>query len=141
SYAGAIGWPPFMPGSIRKYAVDFDGDGHIDLRNSPVDAIGSVAHFLVEHGWRRGEPIAFPAQGDVARSEWQRLLKQGLEARCSRREMQAAGVRPTVAAPAGLPCGRVDLQNGEAPTEHWLGTANCCGITQYNRSFFYAMSV
>ncbi len=141
SYAGAIGWPQFMPGSIRKYAVDFDGDGHIDLRNSPVDAIGSVAHFLVEHGWRRGEPIAFPAQVDVARSEWQRFLNQGLEAKYSLQEMQAAGVTPTVAAPAGLPFGLVDLQNGEAPTEYWLGTANFFAITQYNRSFFYAMSV
>ena len=50
SYAGAIGLPQFMPSSIMKYAVDFDGDSHIDLRNSTADAIGSVAHFLVEHG-------------------------------------------------------------------------------------------
>jgi membrane-bound lytic murein transglycosylase B len=62
SYAGAIGWPQFMPSSIRKFAVDFDQDGKIDLRGSPVDAIGSVAHFLVEHGWKRDEPVVFPAR-------------------------------------------------------------------------------
>jgi len=61
SYAGAIGLPQFMPGSIRKYAVDYDGDGKIDLRNSPDDAIGSIASFLVQHGWHRGEPTVFPA--------------------------------------------------------------------------------
>ena len=59
SYAGAIGWPQFMPSSIRKFAVDFDGDGRIDLVNSPVDAIGSVAHFLSAHGWRTGWPTHF----------------------------------------------------------------------------------
>ena len=37
--------------------------------------------------------------------------------------------------------GLVDLQNGEDPTEYWLGTANFFAITKYNRSFFYAMSV
>jgi membrane-bound lytic murein transglycosylase B len=62
SYAGAIGLPQFLPSSIRKYAVDFDGDGRIDLRNSPVDAIGSVASFLVQHGWKKGEPVVFSAE-------------------------------------------------------------------------------
>ncbi len=141
SYAGAIGWPQFMPGSIRKYAVDFDGDGLIDLRNSPVDAIGSVARFLVEHGWHRGEPIVFPATVDATNTDWQRFIGQGLEAKFSQEELQAAGVMPSVAPPTGLSFGLVDLQNGEAPTEYWLGAPNFFAITQYNRSFFYAMSV
>ncbi|MGQ0651502.1 MAG: lytic murein transglycosylase B [Betaproteobacteria bacterium] len=63
SYAGAIGIPQFMPGSTRRYAVDFDGDGGIDLRGNPVDAVGSVANFLKEHGWRAGEAIQLPADG------------------------------------------------------------------------------
>ena len=141
SYAGAIGWPQFMPGSIRKFAVDFDGDGRIDLRNSPVDAIGSVAHFLVEHGWRRGEPVAFATTVDATRTDWQRFIGQGLEAKFSLEELKAAGVTPAAEPPAGMPFGLVDLQNGEMPTEYWLGAANFFAITQYNRSFFYAMSV
>jgi len=140
SYAGAVGLPQFMPGSIRRYAIDFDGDGKIDLRNSPVDAIGSVAHFLVEHGWRRGEPIAFPANVDDS-GRWQRFIGQGLEAKFDLDELQAAGVRPAVAVPQDMRYGLVDLQNAADPTDYWLGAANFFAITQYNRSFFYAMSV
>ncbi|HJV53190.1 MAG TPA: lytic murein transglycosylase B [Noviherbaspirillum sp.] len=143
SYAGAVGWPQFMPGSIRKYAVDFDGDGKIDLRNSPVDAIGSVAHFLAEHGWQRGEPIVFPATVSNAENgrSWDMFIGQGLEARFTLDELKAAGVMPGVEPPADMQFGLVDLQNGAEPTEYWLGAANFFAITRYNRSFFYAMSV
>lgn len=54
SYAGAIGWPQFMPSSARKLAVDFDGDGKIDLVQSPVDAIGSIAAYFKANGWVSG---------------------------------------------------------------------------------------
>jgi membrane-bound lytic murein transglycosylase B len=131
-----------MPSSIRKYAVDFDGDGVIDLRNSPVDAIGSIANFLVTHGWKRGEPTVFPAMLNPAGgNDWEMFLNQGLEARFRVDEIKSAGVQPTVELPGDLLFGLVDLQNGGAPTEYWLGTNNFFAITQYNRSFFYAMSV
>ena len=61
SYAGALGLPQFLPSSVRNYAVDFDGDGHIDLLASPKDAIGSVARYLQMHGWERGGPVAIRA--------------------------------------------------------------------------------
>ena len=142
SYAGAVGWPQFMPGSIRKFAVDFDGDGRIDLRNSPIDAIGSIANFLVAHGWKRGEPTVFPATLDVASGNgWELFLNQGLEAKFRLDEIRAAGVKPLMEPPAEMLFGLVDLQNGTAPTEYWLGANNFFAITQYNRSFFYAMSV
>ena len=145
SYAGAIGWPQFMPGSIRAYAVDFDGDGKIDLRNSPADAIGSVASFLIKHGWRSGEPIVFPAavsakDGSGAQA-WDVFINQGLEAKFSVTDLKAAGVMPTTALPENMLFGLVDLQNGDDAPEFWLGAANFFAITMYNRSFFYAMSV
>jgi membrane-bound lytic murein transglycosylase B len=143
SYAGAIGLPQFMPGSIRNYAIDFDGDGKIDLRNSPVDAIGSVANFLAEHGWKRGEPIVFPATVSNSESNrgWDMFIGQGLEAKFSVDELKASGVVPTVEPPADMLYGLVDLQNGSEPTEYWLGARNFFAITRYNRSYFYAMSV
>ena len=62
SYAGAVGYPQFMPSNIPKFGVDYDGNGHIDLRNSAVDAIGSIANYLAQHGWQRNQPIAFAAR-------------------------------------------------------------------------------
>ena len=60
SYAGAIGMPQFMPGSIMRYAVDGDDSGHIDRTNSTKDAILSVGSFLAQHGWQRGVPVFAP---------------------------------------------------------------------------------
>jgi membrane-bound lytic murein transglycosylase B len=57
SYAGAQGWGQFMPSSIRDYAVDEDGDGRIDLKNSLPDIFASVANYFAKHGWVR-RPVA-----------------------------------------------------------------------------------
>jgi membrane-bound lytic murein transglycosylase B len=142
SYAGAVGLPQFMPSNIGKYAVDFDGDGRIDLRNSASDAIGSVASFLVSHGWRRDDPgpVVYAATVSPSR-DWEHLIGTGLQARLTPQDLMAAGVATTSPLPAGMQFGLVDLQNGSEPTEFWLGTNNFFAITQYNRSYFYAMSV
>lgn len=157
SYAGAIGLPQFMPGSIRQFAVDFDRDGKVDLRNSTVDAVGSVANYLSKHGWRSGAPIVFAtsvsgSDGNGASSgssnganngarAWDQFIGQGLEAKFTANELRAAGVIPAAPLPDDLLLGLIDLQNGTEPTEYWLGTTNFYAITQYNRSYFYAMSV
>lgn len=142
SYAGAIGWPQFLPSSIREYAVDFDGDGKIDLRHSPVDAIGSVANFLARHGWKKGEPVVFPAtlQADCPRSP-DTALNQGLAAKLTLNDLRDVCITPKAPLPDNMLWGLVDLQNGFEPTEYWLGTDNFFAITHYNRSYFYAMSV
>lgn len=57
SYAGAVGYPQFISSSYRSYAVDFSGDGRIDLIDQPVDAIGSIANYFIENGWKPGEPV------------------------------------------------------------------------------------
>lgn len=142
SYAGAVGLPQFMPSNLRRFAVDFDGDGVVDLRTSPADAIGSVANFLVGHGWRRDDPGAVVYPASVSSSlAWEPLIGQGLEAKYDREALQAAGVSSDTPLPAGMLFGLVDLQNGAEPTEYWLGANNFFAITQYNRSYFYAMSV
>ena len=89
SFAGAIGLPQFMPGSIRRWAVDFDGDGRIDLLGSPADAIGSVANFLAAHGWQRGQPILFEVESDEATVD---ALGRGIDASTSWSSALAAGV-------------------------------------------------
>ena len=65
SYAGAMGWPQFMPSSWARFAIDFDGDSKIDLFNSPVDAIGSVANYFKAYGWQPGQPTHYPVSFDL----------------------------------------------------------------------------
>jgi membrane-bound lytic murein transglycosylase B len=142
SFAGAVGMPQFMPGNIVKYGVDFDGDGRVDLRDSAADAIGSVANFLVQHGWSRdvaGPPV-YAAEVAPSRG-WEGMLGGGLSAHYRADELAAAGVVTQVALPGAGLYGLVDLQNGADPTEYWVANNNFFAITNYNRSYFYAMSV
>ena len=142
SFAGAVGMPQFMPGSILNYGVDFDKDGRTDLRGSSDDAIGSVANFLIQHGWdpeRRGSPVV---AADVSPNQaWEPLLERGLQATLRPEELRAAGVTPASALRADRLYGLVDLQNGAEATEYWVADDNFFAITKYNRSYFYAMSV
>jgi membrane-bound lytic murein transglycosylase B len=141
SFAGAVGMPQFMPSNILKLGVDYDGDGVVDLRNSAADAIGSVANFLVQHGWDRNATGPAVFEANVAPLlAWQPLLG-GLEARYEAAELQGAGVVTRTALPQGRLYGLIDLQNGADPTEYWVANANFFAITKYNRSYFYAMSV
>jgi membrane-bound lytic murein transglycosylase B len=82
SYAGALGLPQFLPSSRRRYAIDFDGDGRIDLVGSPADAIGSVASFLASHGWQKDAPIAVAVS--VAGSGVEAMIAQGIAPRARR---------------------------------------------------------
>ena len=77
SYAGAMGIPQFISSSYRNYAVDFDEDGKIDIWNNTADAIGSVANYLAEHGWRAGAQIAIAAA--ATESEAAPFLDGGLK--------------------------------------------------------------
>ncbi|NML62057.1 lytic murein transglycosylase B [Massilia sp. RP-1-19] len=142
SFAGAVGIPQFMPGSILAHAVDFDEDGKVDLINSSTDAIGSVANFLRNHGWHGNQagPLVYAANVSPS-NVWEKFINQGLEAKFRQDELEAAGVISSASLPPAALFGLVDLQNGAEPTEYWLATNNFFAITQYNRSYFYAMSV
>ena len=72
SWAGAFGHTQFMPSTYERIAVDFDGDGRRDLTESIPDALASTAHYLVNSGWRTGEPwgyeVKLPAGFDLAQA-------------------------------------------------------------------------
>ena len=135
SYAGAIGMAQFMPGSLRAYAVDFNGDGRIDLSGSAADAVGSVANFLKQHGWQAGEPVLLKAKPspDVLA----RYMDGSFEPRHRIEELIAAGleVDPPLPSPGMLgtlvPLG----------AEYRVGLRNFYVITRYNRSALYAGAV
>jgi membrane-bound lytic murein transglycosylase B len=141
SYAGAVGLPQFMPSNIRRYAVDFDSDGRVDLRASPVDAIGSVANFLAEHGWARNLSVGAPAHSTAPDAAYAAAIAyQGLRAAFTLKQLQYAGIVAATALP-DVPLGLINLPSPSAATQYFLGTSNFFAITKYNRSFFYAMSV
>lgn len=137
SFAGAIGIPQFMPGSQRRYAVDFDGDQRIDLSNSVDDAIGSVARFLEQHGWQAGQAIAVPAATNGEPDPV--LVQAGIRPSLKVAELAEKGVRADTD-PQGV-VALIDLVSPNNETEYWLGFENFYVITRYNRSSFYAMSV
>ena len=143
SYAGAIGIPQFMPGSYRRFAVDYDGDGVPNLRVSPADAIGSVANFLVKHGWRRGERIELPARvvGGNAGEGYRKLLAAGIEPSFKLGELKAHGVETRTDLPLETPVALIELENAEHPAEYRIGLRNFYVITRYNRSVLYASAV
>jgi membrane-bound lytic murein transglycosylase B len=142
SFAGAIGLPQFLPGSIRRWAVDFDGDGRIDLLDSPADAIGSVASFLVGHGWQRGRPIAFEVAADESILE---ALDGGIEPNTTWGEALVAGVKGDLPLPLDTPVILIDLPlvaaDGQPARAYRIGTSNFSAILKYNRSYFYATAV
>jgi len=140
SFAGAVGLPQFMPGSIRRHAVDFDGDGRIDLRASAADAIGSVANFLVNHGWKQGGPTHYPVLiEDELRAR--PAVEAGIPPRLLTTELATLGISSPQPIPADEPLALIDLPDGDQPTQYVLGAQNFYVITRYNRSYFYAMVV
>jgi membrane-bound lytic murein transglycosylase B len=143
SYAGAVGMPQFMPGSIMRYAIDGDNDGHIDLTNSPQDAILSVGNFLMEHGWQRGLPVFAPVRLPVDPSA---LVDGGLAADRNWPQLQTAGAAAVPgSADTGWQQGAlgvIDLPEESTGTaEYRTATVNFFALTQYNHSYFYATSV
>ena len=142
SFAGAIGLGQFMPGSINRFAVDFDGNGHIDMADSAADVIGSVAHYLAEHGWQRDQPSHFavkPPVDSVARAT---LLLPDILPSFTPTQMTGLGavLDPAALAHTG-PLALVELQNGDAAPSFVAGTQNFYAVTRYNQSSYYALAV
>jgi membrane-bound lytic murein transglycosylase B len=138
SYAGAMGLPQFMPSSFRAYAVDFDGDGHINIWNNPVDAIGSVASYFKRHGWQPGQPVASAAK--VKGEQAEQGLTVGLDPVKNVGELRALGWSSAAVLSADLPVTAFRLEGADG-AEYWMGLPNFFVITRYNRSVMYAMAV
>jgi len=142
SFAGAMGWPQFMPSSMAKFAVDFDGDGRIDLRNSPVDAIGSVANYFKAFGWQTGMPTHYPVSFDEARLDKPTLLAPDILPSFSVSSFTAKGaVLDEEAQKHTGPLALVELFNGDEAPSYVAGTENFFVVTRYNWSSYYALAV
>ena len=142
SYAGAMGWPQFMPSSWAKYAIDFDGDGQVDLFNSTSDVIGSVANYFKVFGWQTGQPTHYPVAFDAEKLDKDALLAPDILPTFSVASFTAKGAVLEGAAlqhPGQLAL--VELENGPAPRSYVAGTENFYVVTRYNWSSYYALAV
>lgn len=137
SYAGAMGYPQFMPSSYQAYAVDLDEDGMIDIWSDPIDAIGSVANYLGEHGWREDEPVATRAHVD---GDYRQVEMNSFD-----RDRTLAGIRELGWEPLGALAPDAQVHpirlDGELGAEFWIGYRNFWVISRYNRSIVYTMAV
>lgn len=150
SWAGATGFPQFMPSNVLRLATDGDGDGSANIWNSEMDGLASIAAYLQDAGWKPGVhwgvPVTVPAT--LNRASLQSNL---VPPRCTQvfrrhsrwltvREWRQLGVQPTG---RSLPEGEMATliePDGQGATAYLL-TGNYRAILDYNCSNFYALSV
>jgi membrane-bound lytic murein transglycosylase B len=138
SYAGAIGIPQFIPSSYRRYAVDFDGDGRRDLIGSAADAIGSIANFLLHHGWQRQGPVSDEVRIEGTRHFW--IEQLGVKPALTVPQLVSYGIFPRRHHGAELRAALIALEGEDGPL-YRIGYQNFYALTRYNRSKRYAMAV
>lgn len=142
SYAGAMGLGQFMPSSLARFGVDFDGDGKVDLYNSATDAIGSVANYFRGHGWVPGMPVRYGVAFNPNGADMATLLAPDIKPTFTAEQMMNLGAIPL---DGGMrhtgPLALVELLNGEDAPTFVIGTDNFYAITRYNQSSYYAMAV
>lgn len=151
SYAGAMGYPQFIPSSYIHYSVDFDDDGVTDLVNNPVDAIGSVGSYFKAHKWTTGLPVA--ARARVSGDQYQSLINDKGKPDMTLKQAKKAGIVPVSCSESVHCFGEGDNKHadknmnvalieleGDNGAEFWLVTDNFYTITRYNHSVLYAMA-
>lgn len=142
SYAGAWGMPQFMPSSLVRWGVDYDGDKVVDLARSTEDVIGSVASYFKGYGWHTGMPTHYPVRFDGAKLNLESLLAPDILPTFTAARFQELGA--VIEGPALAhkgPLALIELQNGEEPPTYVAGTENFYVITRYNWSSYYALAV
>jgi membrane-bound lytic murein transglycosylase B len=144
SYAGAVGLPQFMPASINRLGVDFDGDGRIDLigTDSAADVIGSVAYYLAAAGWQRDLPTHYSVAAPPAVVDRAIMLVPDIVPSFRPAQFAERGAELPLQAQAhdGL-LALVALENGDAAPSYIAGTSNFYALTRYNWSSYYALAV
>ena len=142
SYAGAMGFPQFMPSNYRRLAVDFDGNGLRDLWAMP-DSIGSIANYLVRYGgdagYRRGAPLIVPAK--LAHGVPAGVALNPRKPTHTYAELAKLGITSAIELPPGEGVGLIELPLADGGREYWLGLHNFFAVMTYNPRTFYAMAV
>lgn len=137
SYAGAVGIPQFMPTSYVAYAVDFNGNGKRDLVHEVEDAAGSVANYLVVHGWKRGAPIAVWWDEPI-NQEAKKLLAKNAKPLLSVQTLRQNGISLEASDDTKVSLNKLKDKNG---LRYFVGFENFYALTRYNPSNKYAMAI
>ena len=138
SYAGAMGAPQFMPSNVRRYAVDAEADGHINLWTDWLDVCASVGNYLKEHGWNSGEPVL--SEASVTADKPPDLDGRKLALTDTVGSLHTKGVNFDSPLPEEAPALLIAVDDADGT--HWrVGYNNFYVITRYNHSALYAMAV
>lgn len=150
SWAGAFGYPQFLPSVYLRLARDGDGDGRADIWSNPADTLASIANYFVDAGWRPGQPwgVAVSVPAGIDRRT---LGTTTASPRCPRvherhsrwrtiAEWRALGITPLGAWPRDDVLATLLEPDGPGRTAYLL-TGNYRVILDYNCSNFYALSV
>ena len=140
SYAGAMGYGQFIPSSYRAYAVDFDNDGSVDLLNSVEDAIGSIANYLYQHGWKSNYPIIWEVN-----NSFEGFNSDSVNNVRKKVNFDSKTMSPINAIDFNFEGLNSDVlllsYETDKSTNYFVGTRNFIAITKYNVSHFYAKAV
>ena len=134
SFAGAMGLGQFMPSSFLQFAVDFDQDGRRDLWD-PGDAIGSIANYFVQHGWKPDQPVVIPLNGSIPAG-----LEPGISRHYSLDEIMCSGGASGQTCNSDEPVNLLRLRHS-SHDQYLIGCPNFYTITRYNNSVYYAMAI
>jgi lytic murein transglycosylase len=150
SWAGATGYPQFMPSVALRLRADGDGDGYADIWRNELDGLASIAAYMRDAGWKPNVPwgIAVRTPSNLNRYA---IVSRITAPRCPQvyrrmsrwltmREWRAMGVRPTDRSLPDNEMASLIEPDGPDATAYLL-TANYRSILDYNCSNFYAISV
>lgn len=148
SWAGALGQPQFMPSSYLRYAQDFDGDGRRDIWSSAPDVFASVAYYLQQRGWKKGQlwgrEVVIPAEAKARLED----LPRRTEGCRARREMslpqpltawRKLGLKTVTRQP--LPASALNASLVRDDSRAFLVYDNYDALLDYNCAHTYALSV
>lgn len=140
SYAGAMGMPQFMPSSYRKWAVDWDGDGHRDIWNNVGDAAASVANYMKQHGWQSGQAMAVPVSLNI-NPQLQAIMDAKTELKHTVGDFRRMGVSVPTNVTDREKAVLYQLEISPGQYQYWLGLNNFYTVWLYNHSRMYVSAV
>jgi len=137
-----MGYGQFMPSSYQHYAVNFDGKGKKDIWKNPSDAIGSVANYFKQHGWKLDQPVIVSAKSETAKTlDAIDINNRRLKPKTTLADFSKQGVNSDLTSQfPEMKAALVSLPEKSGPT-YWLGFKNFYAISRYNHSHMYSMAV